>query len=103
MDIQETSKEFKYTFSNDETIQLVLKTEIYKLFTPYYLYDIKVTYEYMIVNPTIFQMLGVVVKKTKNAVHIQCGKTHWRFPIAVCKLKPGIDVWISVVFINEKN
>ena len=43
VDINETSKYFKYIFCNEHTIQLTIKSKLPLNFVPYYLYDIKLS------------------------------------------------------------
>tara|TARA_E500000178_G_C16525761_1_gene532121 strand:+ start:211 stop:561 length:351 start_codon:yes stop_codon:yes gene_type:complete len=108
VDIQYNSKNAIFIFDNDATFKLQVTTKCGNLFEIARLYDIKVSHQLSIENtyiglgpPGVFSNLGVVLKKTRNSVHIACGDTQWKFPKLVCDLNPGIDVWIKVELINE--
>lgn len=108
VDIQYNSKNAIFIFDNDETFKLQVTTKYSTLFEIAKLYDIHVSHQLAIENryigpepPNIFSCLGVVLKKTRNSVHIACGNTQWKFPRIICNLNPGLDVWIKVELIKE--
>lgn len=115
VDIRCSSKIVQFIFSNEGTFQLLVETsnKDAHIFQHYKLYDIHVSHEipqhelnsHLVrenkKKTTIFSQLGVVIKRTRQSVHIRSGKTHWIFPKVVCSLKSGIDVWITVNTLHE--
>ena len=103
LDVNETSKYFKYTFCNEHTIQLIIKSKIPQKFVLYSVYKIRLSLGIEHVpkfySQNFIEYLGVVLKRTRNSIHVQSGTVHFLFPIAVCNHKPGTDVWILI----EKN
>lgn len=107
VNINADSRIVTFVFCNDGTFQLFVKTYNGNMFIPYALYDIKVSHnlplEYLLVDTSYnYSNIGVVTRKTKKSVHIASGSTHWTFPRIACSLNPGMDVWISVVLVAEK-
>ena len=105
LEINESSKYFKYIFCNEHTIQLTIKSKLPQNFVPYYLYDINLSLgEEYVPNPRMsdrIEYLGVVFKTTRNSIHVQSGSVHFLFPLAAYKSKPGTDVWIFVTEIKS--
>jgi hypothetical protein len=101
VDVESDSRSVTYSFSNDGSFQLRVKTRARDaLFTPFSLYSITVVMGTH-ASPDVCAQLGVVTRSTKNSTHIQSGVTHWAFPHAVCTLKPGTDVWVTVQEVSE--
>lgn len=113
VDILFTSRNVKFIFSNDETYQLTVKSDVSDggLFEPYRLYKIEISNDVSVQTQKIhnpqtsinYSKLGVVVRKTRNSTHIASGNSHWSFPKNACSLRPGTAVWISVISISENN
>ena len=107
VDIEANSRIVTFIFCNEDTFKLRVKTHKKDMFLPFALYDINITREFIISTLNVtdshfhFSHLGVVVRKTRKSIHIQCGGTHWMFPIILCNYNPGTDVWINVVYVNE--
>ena len=115
VDVRCTSKIVQFIFNNEGTFQLLVETsnKDAHIFQPYKLYDIHVSHELpqhelnshlMKENKkktNIFSQHGVVIRRTRQSVHILSGKTHWIFPKVICSLKNGIDVWIAVNTVKE--
>ena len=109
LDINSDSRLVTFIFNNENTFQLLVKARNMDLFIPFALYDIKITHELPLVNQFgtgfkalySYSNLGVVIRKTRKSVHIASGHTNWAFPRCMCSLNPGIDVWISVVLMDE--
>lgn len=107
--ITETSRALVFTFSNDNTAQLSViiansdRNRYESLFTERNCYDISIRCNHDASIPfhrmSPPQFLGVVVKRTRNSVHVASGPTLWKFPQSVCHhaFKNGSDVWIRVV------
>ena len=108
VDVVYTSKTVKFVFNNDGSFQLVVKgfTGDGDLFEPFKMYHITLhtdvtTDLFASLNAKastkhVYSKLGVVTRETRNSIHIASGKTHWLFPKRLCRLKPGMDVWITV-------
>tara|TARA_B100001989_G_C24542775_1_gene468664 strand:- start:2341 stop:2658 length:318 start_codon:yes stop_codon:yes gene_type:complete len=105
VDIVETSKFFKYTFCNDHTIQLTIKSKIPQSFILYSVYNIKLSLGIEHVpkfhSQNYMEYLGVILKRTRNSIHVQSGNVHFLFPIAAYDAKPGMDVWVLVEQIKK--
>lgn len=100
LDINSDSKSVKYSFENDGSIQLHVKTLSKRIiFIQFALYSIKVSLELCDANENT--QMGVVTRLTRNSTHIQCGVTHWMFPKSVCPLKPGTAVWLTFRIVDE--
>ena len=106
LSIDETSRTTVYVFSNDHTVQLTVAVPsgdgtLCRL-VAYREYDISVKGSHDVVFPFHSmdppQYLGVVVRKTKNAVHIASGNALWKFPCVACRrVHKGADVWIRAI------
>ena len=98
LDVSETSKYFKYTFCNEHTVQLTIKSKKPQNIVLYCLYEINMTIaiEYVpnAFKPTVIEYLGVVLKRTRNSISVQSGSVHFLFPLVVYNTRPGTDVWI---------
>lgn len=116
IDITHTSKSVKFIFSNDGTYQLTVKGEPKdgSLFHPYVLYKIDISRDIPLDQAKLHQkkdqpnsrfsysQLGVITRRTRKSTHIASGTTVWSFPSLMCRLRSGVDVWITVRS-NESN
>ena len=98
VDVSETSKYFKYTFCNEHTVQLTIKSKEPQKIVLYCFYEINMSLsiEYVpnVLKPTIIEYLGVVLKRTRNSIYVQSGSVNFLFPLVVYNARPGADVWI---------
>ena len=106
VDVCEDSKcNITFIFCNDDTFQLRVRARDARLFVSGK-YEISVTRNFLsdqrlLSSQFAYSNVGVVVRKTRNSVHIASGMTHWMFPRRVCSFNPGIDVWITAIGVNE--
>ena len=98
VDVNETSKYFRYTFCNEHTVQLTIKSKEPQNVVLYCLYKINMSdaIEYVpnVFKSTVIEYLGVVLKRTRNSIHVQSGSVNFLFPLAAYNARPGTDVWI---------
>ena len=106
VDIVETSRALVYVFSNDNTVQMsvrVANCDAFRLpFIEHKSYNISLRCNHDTAVPyhvaSMPQFLGVVIKTTRNSVHVASGSMLWKFPRSVCHsaFQNGSDVWIRV-------
>ena len=101
VNIDTDSRLVNFIFRNNDE-ELVVKTRNGDMFVPNVTYDIHIMRKLEIVLNQTYS-LGVVTRKTRKSVRIQSGTTLWIVPHHMCQFNPGMDVWIYVSQIVEKN